>query len=92
MTDHRYKQVAKPRKPREPTPPRGYHPAALVRERGDNWRQGFPSQPCKVGYVSAATIVALRDETFDQHDAFQMVLMERGVIPRCEFIGDLEDA
>lgn len=88
MSAHRYKRVEKPRKSRAPRPPRGYHPAALVRARGDSWRHGIEGRGR--GYVSAATVVALRDETFDRHEAFVMTYMEKGVLPRIEFIGSDE--
>lgn len=87
MSGHRYKRVEKQKKPRAPRPPRGYHPARLVRERGDFWRTGLTSAVRKRGYLSGATAVALRDQPFDRHDGFLMDMMEQGVLPRCEAEG-----
>jgi hypothetical protein len=86
---HRYKQ--RPSEPSEQQRPRGYHPVAAVRERGDSWRLAIPySKGGEKDLPGAVTIVALRDQTFDSHEMFEMTLMERGVIARCEFIWDDE--
>lgn len=67
---HAYKQV--------PKPERKYSPADAVRQYGDSWMLG-------INNVSPNTALALRSLSPDWNDAFEMRLMEKGVISRVKW-------